>query len=165
MRNLSIEIQNLISKLAICLQSLNYKIVTAESCTGGMLSSSLTAHPGSSAYFERGFVTYSNAAKEDLLGVSKSTLNQSGAVSAATAAAMASGALARSQSNIAVAITGIAGPGGGSIDKPCGTVFFSWALHEKPNITKECCFDGGRDIVRQQAVCFAIKQSLIILRK
>ncbi len=107
--------------------------VTAESCTGGLVAGAITDVAGSSAWFDRGFVTYSNEAKMELLGVPAATLAQHGAVSEAIARAMAEGALARSRASVAVAITGIAGPGGGSPEKPVGTVCFAWAVRDAPD--------------------------------
>jgi nicotinamide-nucleotide amidase len=111
---------------ACCCQS-GERLTTAESCTGGWVGQCMTAVAGSSRWFERGFITYSNEAKTELLGVSGDTLGSQGAVSEATAAAMALGALARSHADWAIAITGIAGPDGGTPEKPVGTVCFAWA--------------------------------------
>lgn len=105
------------------------KVATAESCTGGLVAGALTDIAGSSDVFDRGFVTYSNEAKQEILGVPPATLTKHGAVSAETAAAMAQGTLARSRADVAVAVTGIAGPGGGSADKPVGLVHFAAATH------------------------------------
>src|SRR5689334_15846625 len=107
-------------------------LATAESCTGGWVSQELTAIAGSSAWFERGFVTYSNAAKEEMLGVRTETLARHGAVSEEVAAEMALGALAHSHASVAVSVTGIAGPSGGSATKPVGMVCFAWALSGRP---------------------------------
>ena len=128
-------------------------IATAESCTGGLIAVELTAIAGSSAVVDRSFVTYSNAAKIDLVGVSPETLTQFGAVSSQTAQQMAQGALANSQAGLTVSVTGIAGPGGGSADKPVGTVWFGLAQTGKPVQSVERRFgDVGRDRVRALSV-------------
>ena len=121
-----------------------------------MLFRSLTAIAGSSAWFDRGFVTYSNAAKVDMLGVPETTLACHGAVSEATARAMAQGALDHSQAHWALAITGIAGPDGGTRDKPVGTVCFAWAGRDGTRATRTCCFVGHRAEIRAQAVATAL---------
>lgn len=129
---------------------------TAESCTGGLVAGAITDVAGSSAWFDRGFVTYSNEAKMELLGVPAATLAQHGAVSEATARAMAEGALARSRARLAVAITGVAGPGGGSAAKPVGTVCFAWAVRDDATIATTRHFDGDRFAVRRAAVAAAL---------
>lgn len=131
-------------------------LTAAESCTGGWLAQSVTAIAGSSGWFDRGFVTYSNAAKVDMLGVPETTLERHGAVSEATARAMAQGALAHSRADWAVAITGIAGPSGGSAEKPVGTVCFAWAGREQGCEAQTCRFDGDRAAVREQSVRHAL---------
>ncbi len=128
------------------------RIATAESCTGGLLSACLTAVPGSSDVFERGFVTYSNAAKENLLGVPAATLDAYGAVSAETALAMADGARRYSEADLAVAITGIAGPSGGSETKPVGLVHIGLARPDGATEQGRYIFDGDRTSVRRQTV-------------
>ena len=131
-------------------------LVTAESCTGGWVAQAVTSVAGSSGWFERGYVTYSNAAKREALGVSKATLQRHGAVSEATARAMARGALKKSRGTIALAITGIAGPGGAAPGKPVGTVCFAWARGRKlRSETKR--FLGGRGSVRRQSVVHALR--------
>ena len=128
-------------------------IVTAESCTGGMVAACLTDVAGSSAVLDRGLVTYSNQAKMDLLGVPPTTLDRFGAVSAETAAAMADGALAATPAaHIAIAITGIAGPGGGSSEKPVGLVYFGIAKRGIATKTAQHIFSGNRDDIRQKSV-------------
>ena len=132
-------------------------LVTAESCTGGGLAEIITRIPGSSNWFERGFVTYSNAAKQEVLGVSSGILDQFGAVSKETVIAMAEGALANSHAQISVAITGIAGPDGGSENKPVGTVYFAWLREgSEPRVT-QTIFHGDRAQVRRQACLMAIQ--------
>ena len=123
----------------------------AESCTGGMVSSVITEIAGSSAWFDCGFVTYSNAAKQKMLGVSAATIEQYGAVSEQTALEMAMGAINHSQANIAGSITGIAGPSGGTINKPVGTVCFAWVMQGKEAITATHHFKHDRQGNRQQA--------------
>jgi nicotinamide-nucleotide amidase len=126
---------------------------TAESCTGGLIAALLTDIPGSSAVLERGFVVYSNAAKQDLLGVSAETLARYGAVSAETARAMAEGALGASRAEVAVSVTGVAGPDGGSAEKPVGLVHFACARRGKPTVAREEQFgDIGRGAVRLASV-------------
>lgn len=139
-------------------------ITTAESCTGGWVSEAITSVPGSSGWFDRGFVTYSNAAKQEMLGVRSTTLEQFGAVSEETACEMAAGALKKSQAQISVAITGIAGPDGGTDDKPVGTVWFAWA--DKDDVqTKRSCFQGDRQSIREQAVAVALDGLLKLVKK
>lgn len=132
-----------------------WRLVTAESCTGGGLAYQLTSVPGSSRWFERGFVTYSNEAKQELLGVSSVTLARFGAVSKEVALEMAEGALCHSHANLALAITGVAGPDGGSPEKPVGTVWFGVA--SRGHSSAVCrWFSGDRTLIRQQAIEYAI---------
>lgn len=142
------------------LRAARNSIATAESCTGGLLAKCLTDISGSSDYFDRGWVTYSNAAKMAELGVEPRALTRHGAVSEAVALAMVRGALARSQAQHAVAVTGIAGPSGGSAEKPVGLVWIGWGRrqgdHHRIHAT-EYRFRGGRDAVRRQAVAAALK--------
>ena len=132
------------------------KLATAESCTGGWVAQCLTAIAGSSDWFERGFVTYSNEAKNEMLGVDPATLASHGAVSEATAAAMALGALRHSHADWALSITGVAGPGGGSAEKPVGTVCFGWAASDGRLATETMHFAGDRRAVRAQSVVHAL---------
>jgi len=131
-------------------------LVTAESCTGGWVAQAVTAVAGSSDWFERGYVTYSNLAKRELLGVSQKILATKGAVSEETARAMARGALRKGRGSISVAITGIAGPGGGSPGKPVGTVCFAWARGRRLR-SETRRFKGGRSRVRRQSVLHALR--------
>jgi nicotinamide-nucleotide amidase len=132
-------------------------LVTAESCTGGLIAAAITALPGSSQVLERGYVTYSNAAKETDLGVSPAILREKGAVSADTARAMAQGALARSRADLAVSVTGIAGPSGGSDEKPVGLVYFAAARREGRILQREMRFgDLGRGEIRRRSVLNAM---------
>jgi nicotinamide-nucleotide amidase len=138
------------------LRSAGEELVTAESCTGGGVAQAVTAVAGSSEWFERGFVTYSDASKQELLGVRSETLARHGAVSEETAREMALGALARSKAAIAVAVTGIAGPSGGSPDKPVGTVCFAWADRRGAR-SETRHFSGDRGSVRGQSVVHALE--------
>lgn len=144
------------AKLGAYLKQNNQKIATAESCTGGWLAQEITGIAGSSAWFERGFVTYSNEAKMEMLGVKEATLQQFGAVSERTACEMAEGALRSSYADVAVSITGIAGPDGGSDKKPVGTVWFGFARKGTDTHAVLKCFSGDRASVRQQSVEFVI---------
>ncbi|MCU0833612.1 MAG: nicotinamide-nucleotide amidase [Chromatiaceae bacterium] len=139
------------------------KLATAESCTGGWIAKVVTDIPGSSGWLDRGFVTYSNESKQALLGVSAETLARTGAVSVETVTEMALGALANSRADLAVAVTGIAGPGGGSEEKPVGTVFFAWARRGEEPLTQRVQFAGERDEVRHQSVRLALERLLELL--
>jgi nicotinamide-nucleotide amidase len=135
-------------------------LTTAESCTGGMVAAAITDIVGASAVLDRGFITYSNAAKSDLLGVPEAVLMAHGAVSAQTAAAMADGALqAAPNAGLAIAITGIAGPGGGTAEKPVGLVWFGLAIRGRETITAQHVFPGDRNAVRHQATATALTMS------
>lgn len=142
------------------LQSHGWRLATAESCTGGWVAEVVTATAGSSHWFDSGFITYSNDAKVALLGVSPMTLARHGAVSENTTASMAKGTLERTEADVALSISGIAGPGGGSADKPVGTVCFGWARTGEAPQTATCHFDGDRESVRRQAVVFALEELL-----
>jgi nicotinamide-nucleotide amidase len=154
---------DLAQKLAARLKAKGAKLVTAESCTGGWAAQAVTAIAGSSDWFERGFVTYSNAAKEEMLGVRQETLAKHGAVSEETAREMALGALAKSHGTLALAITGIAGPTGGTAAKPVGTVCFGWAVKGRPAKVETQRFAGDRDAVRRQSVERALRGVLELL--
>ena len=138
-------------------------LVTAESCTGGGIAWLITSIPGSSQWFERGIVAYSNAAKQELLAVSHDVLINFGAVSEQTAMAMARGALVNSHANISVAVTGIAGPDGGTESKPVGTVCFAWGRDNGDTRTARVVFNGDRQQVREQAVLMALQGLLDML--
>lgn len=140
------------------LKAKHAKLATAESCTGGGLSYWITSVAGSSDWFDRGFVTYTNAAKIDLLGVAPDTLQRFGAVSSAVAKEMAEGALKKSEATISIAITGIAGPGGGSLEKPVGLVFIAWAGNAFPTDAMQMIFSGERDAVRSQSIVTAMEK-------
>lgn len=136
-------------------------VATAESCTGGMIISLMTDLPGSSSMVDRGFVTYSNDAKMEMLGVRKETLDTVGAVSERTALEMAAGALERSNAGLALSVTGVAGPDGGSADKPVGLVWFGLAMTGRKPIAEHRIFDNlGRDYIRQQTARHAITMAL-----
>jgi nicotinamide-nucleotide amidase len=132
-------------------------LATAESCTGGWVAKLVTDVAGSSQWFDRGFVTYSNAAKQDMLGVPGTTLEAEGAVSEATVTAMVSGTLEHSRADVALAISGIAGPGGERPGKPVGTVCFAWKLQGQLPRVETLYFSGDRNNVRQQAVLHALQ--------
>ena len=144
-------------QLANLLIQKNWQMTTAESCTGGMIAAACTDLSGSSAWFERGFVTYSNAAKMESLGVAASVLAEHGAVSEPVARAMAQGALAHSRAQVAVAVTGVAGPTGGSSAKPVGTVWFGFATPGRV-VSETRRFDGDRAAVRQATVQHALQR-------
>ncbi len=147
----------MIRRLAALLQGRGLMVVTAESCTGGGIAHCMTAVPGSSRWFERGFVTYSNEAKREDLGVPAEILERYGAVSEETAAAMVAGALEHSHAGISVAVTGVAGPDGGSEEKPVGYVCFGWGLRDQPPRTTHVVFEGDRATIREQSVAMAIQ--------
>lgn len=148
----------LAADLGAALLARQLSLVTAESCTGGGVAQAITAIAGSSQWFERGFVTYSNEAKIESLGVHLATLQQYGAVSEAVAREMAEGALQHSHAQIALATTGIAGPDGGTLQKPVGMVCFAWAFIDRPSQTTTQYFSGDRASVQQQAIHFVLKQ-------
>ena len=146
----------LATKVGKRLKATRARLVTAESCTGGWVAQAVTAIAGSSRWFERGFVTYSNAAKQEMLGVKKKTLEKHGAVSEETAREMAQGALKESRGTIAVAVTGVAGPTGGSDKKPVGMVCFAFAT-SRAVYSETRRFKGNRESVRRQSVLHALK--------
>ena len=143
-------------QLGVALQARGWRVTTAESCTGGGVASAITDIAGSSEWFEYGFVTYANRAKESLLGVMSAALQQHGAVSEPVVEQMAEGALRAAGADLAVAVSGVAGPGGGSADKPVGTVWFAWA-DSGETTTALHRIDGDREQVRQQAVIIALQ--------
>jgi len=153
---MKIPLPELVAQVGLALQQRQLMLATAESCTGGGVAAAMTDIAGSSAWFECGFVTYSNAAKTQLLGVPAALIAAHGAVSEEVAAAMAQGALARSGAQVAVSTTGIAGPGGAVPGKPVGTVCFGWAGKEGVR-TERLHFDGDRQSVREQAVAHALQ--------
>ncbi len=147
----------LLEDIAQLAQRRSAVIATAESCTGGWVAQELTSIAGSSVWFDRGFVTYSNAAKEEMLGISAEIIKNHGAVSEQVVKAMAEGVLAKSSASISVSISGVAGPGGGSVEKPVGTVWFAWGEAGQETEVRKCCFDGDRESVRKQAVRVALQ--------
>jgi nicotinamide-nucleotide amidase len=151
-----------VAPLAALLQHQHWMMATAESCTGGMIAAACTDLAGSSVWFERGFVTYSNAAKTELLGVDAALITEHGAVSELVARAMAAGAVARSRAQVAVAVTGVAGPGGGSDSKPVGTVWFGFAL---PGllVSEVMHFAGDRAAVRSATVQHALTRLIALI--
>jgi nicotinamide-nucleotide amidase len=148
-------LQPLIESLANALTAKGWMLATAESCTGGLIAAACTDLPGSSTWFDRGFVTYSNAAKTEMLGVPADLIRQHGAVSEAVVHAMAQGALRHSHAQVSVAVTGIAGPGGGSADKPVGTVWLGIAT-PTALISLQLQLHTTRDEIRQDAACKAL---------
>ncbi len=154
-------IESLASQVGRQLVEREMMIACAESCTGGLAAGALTAIAGSSAWFERGFVTYSNHAKIEMLGVAPDLIEMHGAVSEEVARAMAEGALLESRAQVAFAITGVAGPGGGTRDKPVGTVCFGWIVMEQPSQSETVRFDGDRTAVRLQSVRHALGGMLL----
>lgn len=154
------EIKEIARKLGGVLKQEGLKIVTAESCTGGGISQAITEIPGSSAWFDRGFVTYSNDAKVQMLKVNQSTLEKYHAVSKQVAIEMVNGALANSDADMAVSVTGIAGPDGGSEEKPIGTVFIALALRGGASNCFLQQFSGDRSEIREQTILFALNQCL-----
>ena len=135
-------------------------LATAESCTGGGIAEAVTRIAGSSAWFDRAFIAYSYPAKTDMLGVQTATLDQVGAVSEAVAREMAEGALAQSLASVSIAVTGIAGPDGGTPEKPVGTVWFAWASKNTPTKSECCVFSGDRASVRHQTIVHALTKLL-----
>ncbi len=157
------ELYQLAEQAGTALQRHDFQLATAESCTGGWVGMAMTAVPGSSAWYERGFITYSNLAKQQQLGVSADTLNAYGAVSEATVSEMARGALQHSAAQVALAISGIAGPGGGTPQKPVGTVCIAWAMNDGTSLTTTCRLSGERDEIRARAVAAALRGVIELL--
>lgn len=159
------DLTQLASEIGDSLIARELQLATAESCTGGWLAQCCTEVAGASSWFERGWVTYSNQAKQDCLGVSAETLDQHGAVSKAAVIEMAEGALAQSDADISVAITGVAGPDGGSETKPVGTIWFAWAMLHRTTLVQHQLLSGGRQSIRAQAVEFALRGIQASLRQ
>ena len=151
------ELHQLATEVADRLRARGWMLATAESCTGGWIGELLTSLPGSSHWYERGFITYANAAKVEMLGVPDDTLAAHGAVSEQTAAAMAAGALKHSHAQAELAVSGIAGPGGGTREKPVGLVCYGWALADGTVMSSTCRLDGDREEIRSRAVAAALR--------
>lgn len=162
MNNLTDDIAVRARTIATLLTRRQKKLVTAESCTGGLIASALTALPGSSAWFDRGWVTYSNHAKTDALGVDPALILSQGAVSEPVATAMAQGALNAAQTDYALSVTGIAGPDGGTPEKPVGTVCFAWSGSDGTRVETQH-FSGNRERIREQSVAFALGGLIALL--
>lgn len=157
------DLYGLVADLAYFLQKRSWQLAVAESCTGGLIAAACTELAGSSLWFERGFVSYSNAAKIELLGVDAALIDHHGAVSEEVARAMAQGAISRSCAQVALAVTGVAGPSGGSADKPVGTVWFGWATPAGV-VSDLRRFEGDRRHVREAAVQHALQQLVALIR-
>jgi len=153
----------LAAQVGAALHAHGMMLAAAESCTGGGVASAVTEIAGSSAWFDRGFVTYSNQAKVDMLAVSSDTLARFGAVSEATVREMVEGALRNSQAQVALAVSGIAGPGGGTADKPVGTVWFAWGIKDGASVARLHQLAGNRAEIRAQAVRIALQGVLELL--
>lgn len=155
--------EQLAAQVGAALRAHGMLLATAESCTGGGVATAVTEIAGSSAWFDRSFVTYSNQAKVDMLGVSPDTLARFGAVSEAAVREMVAGALCHSQAQLALAISGIAGPGGGTPEKPVGTVWFAWATNDGVSVARLHRLAGNRAEIRAQAVRIALQGVLELL--
>lgn len=151
------ELMQLSERVGQALNARGATVTTAESCTGGWVAKVITDIAGSSAWFERGFVTYSNEAKSQMIGVKAETLAAHGAVSEPVVVEMAIGALKAARADYAISVSGIAGPDGGSDSKPVGTVWFGFASVSGQGITRRECFDGDREAVRRQATAYALQ--------
>jgi nicotinamide-nucleotide amidase len=156
-------LEDLARRVGAALKSRGRMMATAESCTGGWISAAITAVAGSSEWFERGYVTYTYISKREMLGVKAETLEAHGAVSEPCVREMAAGALRNSHAQLAVAVSGTAGPSGGTLAKPVGTVCFGWALAGEPPSTETRHFEGDREAVRRQAVAHALEGVLVRL--
>jgi nicotinamide-nucleotide amidase len=155
----------LAAQVGTLLKSHGLMLATAESCTGGGVAQAITEVAGSSSWFERGFVTYSNLSKQQMLGVREATIKQHGAVSEMTVREMVEGALQHSTAHVALAVSGIAGPDGGTADKPVGTVWFAWGLKHDETRAQRFQLDGNRAEVRAQAVHIALQGIVDLLDK
>ena len=158
------ELEDLARRVGEGLAARGLILTSAESCTGGWVAKVITDIPGSSAWFDRGFVTYTNEAKHQMLGVSWRTLEEQGAVSEATVCEMSQGALAHSGADIALSISGVAGPAGGTAQKPVGTVCFAWSTSAGGTQAQREHFKGDREAVRRQSVVFSLEKVLEVIR-
>lgn len=156
-------LEDVVQQLSTELQRRGWMLATAESCTGGMIAAACTDLPGSSTWFDRGFVTYSNAAKTEMLGVPAELIAAHGAVSEEVVRAMAEGAVARSAAQVSIAVSGVAGPDGGSVQKPVGTVWLAWCVQNTVHKTMQR-FVGDRAAIRQETVACGLKHLLDTLR-
>jgi nicotinamide-nucleotide amidase len=157
-------LENLSTELGALLQKKNMFFTSAESCTGGLLSQSIVSVPGSSGWFGCSFVTYSNISKHKILGVSKDSLKRFGAVSEEVVTEMVDGAVAESRADLGVAISGIAGPGGGSPDRPVGTVCIAWKLKDKQAVRSTFLFEGNRNEVRYATVVKSLEEAIDLIK-
>lgn len=160
-----IQLYELAERVGKALKAKGMMMASAESCTGGWIAQAVTAVPGSSEWFERGFVTYTYISKREMLGVKSETLDAHGAVSEQTVREMTAGALARSHAQVAVSVSGTAGPSGGTLQKPVGTVCFGWGATGGMVQTAVEHFDGDREAVRRQSVAFALERVLAVVDK
>lgn len=151
------QVNSLLTRVSDLLTARKWRMATAESCTGGWIAKCCTDVAGSSDWFDRGYITYSNRAKEQMLGVSHDDLLEYGAVSEEIAWQMATGARQHSQAEVVVSVTGIAGPGGGMPGKPVGLVHFGWSIGDQPVVCDSKVFEGERKSVRQQTVLYALR--------
>jgi nicotinamide-nucleotide amidase len=163
MRTPDEELFQLAEQVGHLLKQKGWVLTTAESCTGGWVGQMITAVPGSSAWYDRGFITYTNLSKQEMLGVSAATLDTFGAVSEETVKEMAQGALRHSHAQISVSLSGIAGPGGGTRKKPVGTVCIGWATDEVNLTSTTCRLDGDREEIRSRAVASALRGLIELL--
>ena len=157
------KLRDLARRLGEGLSKRRLVLACAESCTGGWVAKTVTDIPGSSAWFDRGFVTYTNEAKRQMLGVRAETLERQGAVSVETVREMAEGALMHSGADLALAISGVAGPGGGSEEKPVGTVCFAWSARDGGTRARCKRFNGNREAVRRKSVAYALEKMLKVM--
>ena len=159
----SSRLYELAKRVGAALKKRKLMLAAAESCTGGWISEAVTMVPGSSDWFERGFVTYTYISKREMLGVKEETLAKHGAVAEEVVREMAEGALERSHAQVAIAVSGVAGPTGGTPEKPVGTVCFAWAMKEGKTRAETKCFSGDREAVRRQSVEHALMGVLALL--
>ncbi len=157
------KLEQLAKELGEILIQRGFMLVSAESCTGGWIGQTVTSIPGSSKWYERGFITYSNNSKSEMLGVSHRSLEKFGAVSEQIATEMAAGAISSSRAQISIAVTGIAGPGGATKGKPVGMICHSWAIKDGLARTAACLLEGDRESIRKQAVAIALQGAINLL--